>query len=373
MLNTIFIFAIILVIGVLLVIFRVSKLVEIVKGESGSIVSGNQLQAILCLLFMIVGIAAFFYYSSFGGVDDYTKIIASEHGEVTDSLFWHTMVITVIVFIVTQILLFGFAYKYQYKEGRRADFFPHNNTLELIWTIIPAIVLAVILFTGLKAWNRVTGPAPEGAEKIEVMGYQFAWAFRYGGNADGEIGKYDFRKIDVTNVMGIDFEDQKNFDDFTSGQLVLPKGRPIEFKIRARDVIHSVFNPYFRFQMNAVPGHPTRLWFVATKSTDDMRAETGNPDFEYELTCNKVCGKSHYGMRAIIKVLEPEDYDKWYSEQTAWLKENPEYLEDVPDELKVAARIAAQIEDEFDEMAGDMSDEESEEVTEEKSEEETTL
>jgi len=361
MLNTIFIIAVVLVIGVLLVIFRVTKLVEVVKGNSGNNLSGNKLQGLLLLLFMIFGIAAFFYYSSFGGVDDYTQPIASEQGELTDGLFWTTMYVTVFVFILTHILLFGFAWRYQHKEGNKADFYPHNNKLEMIWTIIPAIVLSVLLFTGLKAWNKITGPAPEGAEKIEVMGFQFAWAFRYGGNVDGEIGKYDFKKIDVSNAMGIDLTDQTTFDDFVAGQLVLPKGKAVELSIRARDVIHSVFNPHFRIQMNAVPGHPTRLWFVPTKTTEEMKVETGNPDFEYELVCNKICGTSHYGMRAIIKVLEQDEYDKWYAEQSSWLSANPEYMDDVPKELREAAKISAQIEDE------------PEEVVEMNSEEETTL
>lgn len=368
MLYTIFIVAVILIVAILLMIFRVSTLVEIVKGESGNYLSGNKLQALLLLLFLIFGIATFFYYSAFGGVDDYTHPIASEHGVITDSLFWTTMGVTVFVFILTHILLFGFAYRYRHKEGNKADFYPHNNKLEIVWTIVPAIVLSVLLFTGLKAWNEVTGPAPENAEKIEVMGYQFAWAFRYGGNVDGEIGSYDFRKIDVSNQMGIDFTDQANFDDFTSGQLILPKGRPVELKIRARDVIHSVFNPHFRIQMNAVPGHPTRVWFVPTKSTDEMKIETGNPDFEYELVCNKICGKSHYGMKSIIKVLEPEAYDKWYAEQSAWLKENPEYMDDVPDNLKEMGRIAAQIEEDSKKIG-----ETSEEATEMQSEEKATL
>lgn len=345
MLNTIFIVAVVLIIAVVLVIFRVSTLVGIVRGESKKQVSsGNKMQATLLLLFLIAGLGAFFYYSFFGGVSPYVLPVASEQGVVTDNLFWITMAITVFVFIVTHIFLFGFAFKYQHKEDRQADYYPHNNKLEVIWTVIPAIVLATLIFTGLKAWNKVTGPAPEGAEVIEVMGYQYAWAFRYGGE-DEKIGAYNYRKIDLTNQMGIDFTDKDNFDDFMAGQLVLPKGRPVELKIRARDVIHSVYNPHFRIQMNAVPGHPTRLWFVPTKTTDEMRAITGKPAFDYELVCNKICGKNHYGMKAIIKVVEAEEYDKWYASQAAWLNGNPEYLASVPEDLKEAAKIAAKIQD----------------------------
>ncbi len=348
--NTLFIITLILIVAVALVIFRVATLVGIVRGETKKQVpTGNKIQATLLLVFLIVGIAAFFYYSFFGGVKNFTQPLASEHGAVTDQLFWITMAITIFVFIVTHIFLFGFAFKYQHKEGNQADFYPHNNKLEMIWTIIPAIVLAILIFSGLKAWNKfVISDPPEGTEVIEVMGYQFGWSFRYGGNADGELGSYDFRKISLerNNPMGIDVTDERTFDDFMSTQLVIPKGRPVELSIRARDVIHSVYNPHFRIQMNAVPGHPTRLWFTATKSTDDMRTETGNPEFDYELVCNKICGKSHFGMKAIIKVLEQDDYDVWYAQQNAWLQQNPDYLKDVPEDLQEAAKIAAQIEDE---------------------------
>ncbi len=369
--SNLFIVALILIVAVVLVIFRVSTLVGIVRGETNKRVSsGNKIQAAMLLGFLILGVGAFFYYSFMGGVDKYVQPLASEHGAVTDQLFWITMAICIFVFILTQIFLFGFAFKYQYKEDRKADFYPHNNKLEIIWTVIPAIVLAILIFSGLKEWFKVTGPVPDDQEAaiVEVMGYQYAWAFRYGGSFDGEIGSYDFRKIDVTNQMGIDFTDEKAFDDFMSGQLVIPKGRPVELKIRARDVIHSVYNPHFRIQMNAVPGHPTRMWFVPTKTTDEMRVETGNPEFEYELVCNKICGRNHFGMRAIIKVVEADEYDTWYAAQSAWLQGNPEYLEQVPEALREAAKIAAQIEDEpamAEEGSGEMSDEVTEVVEEE--------
>ncbi len=344
MLNLIILVAVVLIVAILLVIFRVSTLVSIVKGDTKKqVTSSNKVQAAGMLIFLIAGIVGFFYYS-FGGLeDDFVNPIASEHGEVTDRLFWITMAITCFVFIVTQIFLFGFAWKYQHKEGRIAHFYPHNNKLEYIWTAIPAVVLALLILTGLRAWTKITGPAPEDTEVVEVMGYQYSWAVRYGG-ADGNIGDYDYMKIDAVNQMGIDFTDRASFDDFIPRELHIPKGKPVEFRIRARDVIHSVYQPHFRMQMNAVPGMPTRFWFVPTKSTAEMRAETGNPDFNYELVCNKICGFGHFGMKYIIVVDEPEDYEEWYNSQDPWLKQNSDYLGQVPDNLQEAAKIAAGIE-----------------------------
>lgn len=345
MLNFIIVLAVILIIAILIAIFRVTTLVGIVKGDSKKPAPvNNKLNAALMVVFLVFGLIAFFYYS-FGGLDDdYTPPIASEHGVITERLFWVTMAVTGVVFVITQIILFWFPYKYQYKEGRKASFYPHNNTLEYIWTAVPAVVLAGLIISGWKTWVDITQPAPADSEVIEVMGYQYAWAFRYPGNTDRKLGDYDFKKIDVTNQMGIDFSDKASFDDFIPAQLHIPKGKPVLLNIRSRDVIHSVYQPHFRLQMNAVPGMPTRFWFVATKTTDEMRQETGDPNFNYELVCNKICGKAHYGMKAIIVVDEPEAYEEWYSSQEPWLKQNPDYLSQVPEDLREVARIAAEIE-----------------------------
>ena len=217
--------------------------------------------------------------------DNYVLPIASEHGYVTERLFWVTTAVTAFVFIVTQIVMFYFAYKYKYNESRKAQFYPENLKLELIWTIIPAIVLTVLIGWGLIVWGEITGPPPEDPEVIEVVGYQFAWASRYPGE-DNKLGSYNFKLIDVDNILGVDFTDSASFDDFMPREIHVPKGKPVLFKIRSRDVIHSVYMPYMRSQMNAVPGMPTQFWYVPTKTTEENREETGNPDFNYEILCN---------------------------------------------------------------------------------------
>ncbi|MFT6854082.1 MAG: cytochrome c oxidase subunit 2 [Cyclobacteriaceae bacterium] len=344
MMNLIIIIGVLLLLGILFSIFKVTRLVGVIKGEAKSDVpANNKLNASLMIAFLVVGLAGFFYYS-FGGLeDDFVQPIASEHGVITDNLFWITMAVTGFVFVLTHIFLFVFAYKYQHKKNNKAHFYPHNNKLEYIWTAVPAVVLAVLVISGWKAWVDITGPAPANSEIIEVMGYQYSWAVRYGGT-DKKLGDYDYKKIDAVNSVGMDFTDKAAFDDFIPTALHVPKGRPVLLNIRARDVIHSVYSPHFRLQMNAVPGMPTRFWFVPTKSTADMRLETGNPEFNYELVCNKICGKGHYAMRYIIIVDEPEDYDQWYADQQSWLKLNDDYLSEVPEELQEMAKIAAGIE-----------------------------
>lgn len=301
-------------------------MIQVVRGkkDGNSLGTSNKVNAALFLVFTVAGLVSFFWYS-YTQFDRYTVPVASEHGAITFKLFWITMAVTCTAFILTNILLFWFAFKYQHKEGAKAHFYPDNHKLELIWTVIPAIVLALLIFSGFKAWLNITDQAPENAEVVEIFGFQFGWAARYPG-ADGKLGPYDYQLIDDDNKLGLDFTSDYSKDDVIPREIHIPKGKPVLFKIRARDVIHSVYVPHFRLQMNAVPGLPTQFWFVPTKSTADMAQETGNPDFQYELVCNKICGKAHFGMKAIIIVDEPAEYEIWKASQKSWLSKNPDYL-----------------------------------------------
>lgn len=317
----------ILVIAILIAIFRAHTLIQVAKNkdkEEGDLGKSNNVNASLFMLLLVLGFGAMFWYS-YTEFDRYTVPIASEHGEATYFMFWITMAISIFVVVITHIFLFYFAYKYKHKDTNVAHYYPHNNTLELIWTIVPAVVLTILIFSGLRTWQDITGPAPEGAEVIEVVGYQYAWACRYPGK-DKALGKFNYQMIDDDNRLGIDFSDPNAKDDFLPREIHVPKGKPVLFKIRARDVIHSVYAPHFRLQMNAVPGMPTKFWFTPTKSTEDMRKETNNADFQYELVCNKICGKGHFAMRYIIVVDEPKEYEEWYAAQESWLSKNPDYL-----------------------------------------------
>src|SRR5690606_32348733 len=121
--------------------------------------------------------------------------------------------LSVVAFVIISIIMCIFAYKFQYCDDRKAKFYPDNHHLELAWTIIPALVLAIVIFTGLRAWNSITSPASEQAEVIEIIGQQFAWTARYAGVSDGKLGRYDFRKIDAVNEFGLDLTDKNSFDD----------------------------------------------------------------------------------------------------------------------------------------------------------------
>ena len=320
---------ILLVLVLLLVVFgllfRLQVLTSIFSGSSTrELGTSNRVNGVLMLIFMVVGGAAFAW--SFG--DNFDKMnppIASVHGHATERMFWTTMIIIGIVFVLTQIALFVYSYKYQHKEGRRAYFFPHNNKIEIIWTVIPAIVMAGLVFAGWKEWSRITAEAPKNSVVLEVMGKQFNWLVRYPGR-DMKLGVVNYRLIDATNEFGFDLTDKKGLDDFVAGEVHVPKGHPVELKIRSRDVLHAVYMPHFRVQMYAVPGMPTKFWFIPTKTTDEMRAQLGKPDFNYELACNQICGRGHFAMKLNIIVDEPEDYVAWYSQQKSFSEQNPDVL-----------------------------------------------
>jgi cytochrome c oxidase subunit II len=333
---------VILILYILYLIFRVGNLVTIAKGKKEERVdSSNGVNAALFVVFMIVSLGGFFWYS-YTFFDDYTLPLASQHGIAIDSVFWITMAVTVVAFTIISIVMFMFLYQYQYKPGRQASFYPDNHYLELTWTIIPAIVLAILIFTGLRAWNEITAPASADAEVIEIVGQQFAWTARYPGVKDNALGKYNFRLIDNTgNEFGLDLSDKNSFDDFKSLELHLPKGKEVLLKIRAKDVLHSVFLPHFRVKMDAVPGMPTQFKFTATKTTEEMRDEIGNQNFNYELACAEVCGRGHFSMKMTVVVHDEAGFEEWKKAQEPWLKQNPAYLKKVPAALKEAAMIKA--------------------------------
>src|SRR5687767_643353 len=206
-----------------LVVFQIAKATEyvsILKGEDKSRRDTNRINAFLLLAFLIVGLIGVWWCNEkFKG-----RILgdpASDHGEKIDTMLEITIIITGIVFVITQIALFWFSFKYQERENRKAYYYPHNNKLELIWTVVPAIVLTVLVGFGLYYWFQITGEAPKNAQIVEVTGKQFNWEFRYPGK-DGQLGKKYFKEVDETkgNPLGQLWDDPANHDDiYTTGEM----------------------------------------------------------------------------------------------------------------------------------------------------------
>ena len=447
---------------------KVGQLTSLIRNKKEEDISDadTRLNGGLFIAFMVAFYASFILLIIRYG--DYNPPAASAHGESYDTLMNFNMYIIMAVFFLVNSVLFIFANKYRFDKARKARFFAHDNRLELIWTVIPSIVLAVIIIYGLRTWNEMTGDVSDDALRVEVYSKQFDWTARYPG-ADGEFGLANYNLITPTNPLGIvtqdgvsealaeiegqiasleselahergrllaekaSIEEQLHADDhhglghghdhdhaeghgddhdhdhdhaeghgddhdhhgispefkanlearlhevehmlasdqvvvlsnaaaeakedklhrlkrhrqrieevkpfdydggiaaweagaddkIMKGEFHLPVGREVEFVFRSRDVIHSAYMPHFRAQMNTVPGVPTRFKMTPTITTDSMRTILDDPDFNYVLLCNKVCGAAHFNMQMAVVVESEEEYNAWLESQEEFIAEKP--------------------------------------------------
>ncbi|MEI2740761.1 MAG: cytochrome c oxidase subunit II [Chitinophagaceae bacterium] len=307
-------------------IAKASEYVAVLRGEERARKQTNKINAFLLLAFLIIGLIGVYYCNEkLKG-----KILgepASNHGVLVDRMLYITLALTFVVFIITQVALFWFSYKYQESDKRKAYFYPHNNKLELIWTVIPAITLTVLVGFGIFYWYKITGKAPENAMIVEVTGKQFGWEFRYPGK-DKILGKKYFKNVspEKNNPAGQLWDDPANYDDvFVEQEMHLVVNKPVKLVINAKDVIHDVGLPHFRMKMDAVPGTPTTMWFTPKFTTKEMIEKTGKPNFVYEISCDQMCGKGHYSMRGVIVVETQEEFDAYMASK------KPQYLVANPD------------------------------------------
>ncbi|MCD8742357.1 cytochrome c oxidase subunit II [Mucilaginibacter roseus] len=325
-------------------ILRVYDLTKQIQGKKP--MNWNNITGILFLLFLILGL-----YGSYWSFTTQGAMIlpsaASVHGESLDTMFYVTFGITVTVFIITQILLFGFVFQYRGSDKRKATYYPHNNAIEAAWTIAPAIVLTVLVVFGFTTWRKITNHVDAEGEKasidIEVVGHQFAWELRYPGK-DQKLGKINYKLVSGTNKVGVNFKDPHSMDDLVADTLVIPVNKSIRLNIQAQDVIHSVYMPHFRVQLNAVPGLPTFFKFTPTVTTRQMKAKEDNAKFEYLLYCNKICGGGHYNMQKVVRVVTEAEYQAWLAQQKPYLtdalKKELKFAETEQKEEKSENRLA---------------------------------
>lgn len=334
-------------------IARINEMIKSVKGEKESTEKSYQSSAVAMTVFGILFLffsvwSAYYYKNKMLGYGPHTS--ASEHGVIIDHLFNVTLLATGIIFIITHILLFYFAWKYRYKENRKVLYMPHDNKLEVIWTVVPSVVMAYLVINGLVAWNKTmdTVKPNDNHIEIEATGMQFAWILRYPG-PDGKLGTRDYKLISGTNDMGQDWTDPKNWDDFKPDELVLPKGRKVQIRINSRDVLHSFFLPHFRVKMDAVPGIPTSFVFTPSMTTEEYKqnlkkypewnlpADPNDPNgkkkwetFTFELACAELCGSSHFAMRRPVRVVTEAEYQAWAKSQQSFYLTNVRGKSDDP-------------------------------------------
>jgi cytochrome c oxidase subunit II len=316
--STFFLIAILLL-GFLITfqIAKASEYVGILKGEKKNFEQNNRINGFLMIVFLVLGLIGVYWCNELFK-DDVLGHPASEHGVQIDKMLYITIAVTGIVFLITQILLFWFAFKYQHSEKRKAYYISHNNKLEVIWTVVPAIALTVLISFGLYYWYNITGDPPKDAMVVEITGKQFAWIYRYPGK-DNVFGKKYYKEINESNnnLLGVIWDDKAAQDDiiYAGQEMYLIVNKPVKLVINARDVIHDVGLSHFRLKMDAVPGTPTTLWFTPLYTTKQMKELTGNPNFEYEISCDQMCGAGHYTMRGIIRVVSEDEFMIWRASQ----------------------------------------------------------
>lgn len=348
---------IILLVVVILQIGKVSEVAGRIKGAKAVQEDANFWHSRISIIFMIVFLVAVvwatYYYRNFMfGYGPHES--ASQHGLRIDFSFHITLIITSIVFFATQFLLFYFTYRFRQRRGKKAKFIPYNNTLEIIWTAIPALVLGSLAVYGVNTWMTTMKDITDDEDVIEIeaTGMQYAWLLRYPG-ADGEFGRKNYRDITGINPLGQDWTDEAGLDDFQPDKIVLPVGKKVRVTINSRDVLHSFFLPHFRVKMDAVPGIPTYFVFTPIKTTEEYKQELrkykeyqkpSNPDdpsgpklwetFQYELACAEICGSGHFSMKKIVEIVTEEEYEEWLASQTSYYessikgtKNDPNYSE----------------------------------------------
>jgi cytochrome c oxidase subunit 2 len=360
-----------LIVIVVVQIGRVTELAAKIRGEEEVQLETNKRNGLLMLLFMF----AFLIYCIWSAIHYKNWMLgygphesASAHGGELDSMFDVTLFFTGIVFVITHIALFWFAYKYRGRKGVISTFIPHDNKLEIIWTAVPAVVMCFLVIRGLVAWNEVMADVKEGEEYIEIeaTGSQFLWYLRYPG-PDGKLGARNYKLITGKNPLGQDWMDDKNIDDTQPTDIVLPKGKKVRVRITARDVLHNFYLPHFRVKMDAVPGMPTYFVFTPTKTTEEYRQELRkypeyqqpsdpkDPNseplwktFEYELACAELCGKGHFSMRKLVRIVEEDEYNAWLKEQQSYYLTSIRNSEEDPRKNELLGIEIKQRKQEFD-------------------------
>lgn len=232
---------------------------------------------------------------------DWLPPLKSDRGDI-DHAIWLSLLVTGAIFIVTNLLLAYFGWRYQDREGARAAYWHDNPRLEWGWTLATAVIMFAFLFGALNLWAKVNRDPPADALLVEVTGQQFAWNVRYPGK-DGILGRTNHKIASQENPIGLDKDDPAAVDDILLlNQLYLPQGRPVRVHVRSMDVIHSFFLPNFRVKQDAVPGMTTQIWFTPKQTGD------------FEIACAEHCGLGHYRMKGQVHIVPEADFDKALTE-----------------------------------------------------------
>lgn len=225
----------------------------------------------------------------------------SMNGHLIDWLFGYTTTLNIFFFALVCLGLFGFCFLYSAKRHPKPYYTYGNKTSH----ILIATVIGVAVFLGIDlnitrmSNNDYTGvfinwpdESKEEVIKVQVLGQQWAWNFRYAGK-DGVFNTED--------------------DVITLNDLRVPTGKKIVFQVLSKDVIHSFYLPNARRKVDAIPGRLTKMWVELDPGHEGV----------FDIACAEMCGTYHYRMQAKMTVYAQQDYQAWLEEaERNSMKEN---------------------------------------------------
>ena len=236
-------------------------------------------------------------------------VLASEHGRSVDNLLMYVHWLMLALFVGWLAYFLFVILRFRASRHPRAN--PvgvkthFTNYLEGGVALTEAVLLVGF---AVPLWAKMVSdpPAPQDATVIRVMGRQFNWVAHYAG-ADGVMGRQDAALSSTGDPFGVDRKnDPQALDDVVvQGNIVVPVNKHVVAHLTSLDVIHSLAIPAMRVCQDAIPGMSIPVWFKPTKVG------------EYKITCAQLCGNSHYGMYATLKVVSPAEFDRWIAEQSA--------------------------------------------------------
>jgi len=209
----------------------------------------------------------------------------STFGPNIDSMLKLVIYVVGTALVLSEATLLAFVIFYRRREGGRAAFVPGESLRELAWVLIPVVIVifldVAIDVRAKPVWELVKEESPTPGLTVKLDAFQFGWSFTYPAPG-GKFGTAD--------------------DLVQTTTLTVPTGQVIRLLMTSRDVIHSFYVPQLRLRQDVIPGREIPAWFEVTQPG------------KYEIGCSQLCGISHFAMKGILRVLTPEDYQKWVSQ-----------------------------------------------------------
>lgn len=196
---------------------------------------------------------------------------ASNFAKGVDDAFLFIIGISVFFLISITVVMIVFIVRYNRKKNPVATQIHGSNTLEIIWTVVPVILVLAMFYFGWRGYHPMKAKAPSNSLIIKTTARMWSWTFQY---PNGRI----------------------------TDSLYLPVGKPVRLELNSMDVIHSLYIPSFRVKQDVVPGKPDVMWFIPEK------------EGRYDIFCTEYCGLQHSFMITAVNVMHDTAYTQWYKD-----------------------------------------------------------